>query len=172
VSGVGVHDDGPDGDQRLAGMLFAAEARADPYPLYRQVAVPGCRHAAAAAMLRDPRLGPPALEEPATGELLWTTFARWLLNLDGERHQRMRQRFSRIFTPRRVEQYRPMIQARADELLDAVIDARAMDVVGEFALPLNTAMSPGPSRRRCAWSRRSPWSSANRASTSRSPATG
>jgi cytochrome P450 len=136
MSGEVIHDDGPDGDQRLAGMLFSPEARADPYPLYRTVDVPGCRHATAAAMLKDPRLGPPKLDEPATGELLWTTFERWLLNLDGDRHRGMRQRFSRIFTPRKVEQYRSTIASTAQALLDAVIDAGHMDLVTDFALPL------------------------------------
>jgi pimeloyl-[acyl-carrier protein] synthase len=87
-------------------------------------------------MLKDPRLGPPTLDEPASGELMWTTFARWLLNLDGERHTRMRHRFSRIFTPRKVEQYRATIEARADALIDAVIDAGHMDLVADFARPL------------------------------------
>src|SRR5262249_14191662 len=92
-SGSAIRDDGPSADQELAGMLFAPEARDDPYPRYRTVEIPGCRHAAALAILKDPRLGPPALDETATGELMWTTFARWLLNLDGERHHRMRSRF-------------------------------------------------------------------------------
>jgi cytochrome P450 len=117
-------------------MLFSADARPDPYPLYRTVEVPGCRHAAASAMLGDNRLGPPELDEPATGEPMWVMFGRWLLNLDGERHTQMRQRFSRIFTPRKVEQYRSAIQARANLLIDAVVDVGAMDLVSAFARPL------------------------------------
>jgi cytochrome P450 len=129
-------DEGAEADQRLAGMLFSPDARDDPYPLYRTVEVPGCRHAAASAMLRDARLGPPLLDEPDTGEPMWVMFGRWLINLDGDRHTKMRQRFSRIFTPRRVEQYRTAIEARADELIDAVADDGRMDLVSAFARPL------------------------------------
>jgi cytochrome P450 len=136
VKDEAVRDDGSTADQQLAGMLFAPEARDDPYPLYRTVNIPGCRHAAVSAMLKDPRLGPPVLDEPASGEVMWTTFGRWMLNLDGERHQRMRQRFSRIFTPRRVEQYRPVIEARANELIDAVYESGRMELVADFARPL------------------------------------
>ena len=57
---------------------------------------------------------------------MWRTFARWLLNLDGERHRAMRQRFARVFTPGRVEQYRPLIEARAHSLIDAVVSALAL----------------------------------------------
>jgi cytochrome P450 len=71
-------------------------------------------------MLKDPRLGPPVLGLETADELMWRTFARWLLNLDGDRHRAMRQRFARIFTPGRVERYRPTIEgcARGDVEID------------------------------------------------------
>jgi len=74
----------------------------------------------ASRMLKDPLLGPPLLGLENSDELMWATFSRWLLNLDGERHQAMRQRFGRVFARGRVEQYRPLIQARAGALIDAV----------------------------------------------------
>src|SRR6266702_2616594 len=101
-----VKDQGPSGDQQLIGSLFSPAASADPYPLYRDVQVLGCRHALASGMLKDPRLGPPILGLESSDELMWRTFERWLLNLDGERHRAMRQRFARIFTSGRVETYR------------------------------------------------------------------
>src|SRR5215475_11742136 len=91
-------------------------------------------------MLKDPRLGPPMLGLETANELMWRTFARWLLNLDGERHRAMRQRFARIFTPSRVERYRPEIEARAHVLIDAVASAGRMDLVTEFARPLPFAV--------------------------------
>lgn len=136
MSGTVPPDAGADGDQELAGMLFSAAGREDPYPLYRDVEIPGCRHAAATAMLKDPRTAPPLLDEPSTGELMWTTFGRWLLNLDGDRHTQMRKRFSRIFTPRSVEAYRTAIEAKAATLIDAVVEAGEMDLVSDFARPL------------------------------------
>jgi len=131
-----VRDEGQSGDQQLMGRLFSPDALADPYPLYREVQVPGCRHAVASRMLKDPRLGPPVLGSEAADELLWRTFGRWLLNLDGQRHHAMRQRFARIFTPSRVERYRPLIEARANSLIDIVAPAGEMDLVTKFARPL------------------------------------
>src|SRR5262249_12029482 len=69
-------------------------------------------------------------------EVMWTTFARWLLNLDGERHQAIRHRFSRIFTPRKVEHYRLAIETKANALIDAVVESREMELVADFARPL------------------------------------
>src|SRR5215468_6808264 len=129
-------DEGPDGDQRLIARLFSPAARTDPYPLYQGTPLPGCRHAAASRMLKDPRMGPPALGLETADELMWRTFARWMLNLDGDRHHAMRQRFGRNFTSGRIEQYRPAISRRAHELIDAVAAAGQMDLVTDFALPL------------------------------------
>lgn len=133
-------DEGPNGDQQLIARLFSPAARADPYPLYQDAPLPGCRHAVASRMLKDPRLGPPMLGLETANELMWRTFARWLLNLDGDRHRAMRQRFARIFTPGRVERYRPAIEARAHALIDAVATTGQMDLVTDFARPLPFAI--------------------------------
>ena len=135
MNGPFPRDEGPDGDQRLVRTLFAPESLENPYQAYPGVEVPGCRHAVAAAMLRDDRLGPPALSASAQ-ESLWSNFSRWLINLDGERHLRMRHRFSGVFRARKIEQYRPAIEARATALIDAVLDAGRMDLVSQFARPL------------------------------------
>jgi pimeloyl-[acyl-carrier protein] synthase len=116
--------------------LFSPAARADPYPLYEGAPLPGCRHAVASKMLKDPRLGPPKLGLETADELMWRTFARWLLNLDGARHLAMRQRFGRVFARGRIERYVPSIEARANELIDAVIGTGQMDLVTDFARPL------------------------------------
>jgi cytochrome P450 len=89
-------------------------------------------------MLKDPRIGPP--ERPGSGEPLWSCFARWLINLDGERHASVRRMFSGIFTPRRVENYRESISRKANSLLDAVQDQGRMDLVSDFARPLPFAI--------------------------------
>jgi cytochrome P450 len=133
-------DPGPAGDQELIGRLFSPAARASPYPLYRGSRLPGCRHAVASRMLKDPRLGPPVLGLEGSEQLMWRTFSRWLLNLDGERHKAMRQRFGRVFARGRVERYRPVIEARAGALIDAVAAAGEMDLVAEFARPLPFAI--------------------------------
>jgi cytochrome P450 len=63
-------------------------------------------------------------------------FARWLISLDGERHQVMRQAFGRRFAPRTIDTYREPIQSTANALVDAVVERGRMDLVGEFARPL------------------------------------
>jgi hypothetical protein len=73
----GPPDEGPNGDQQLIARLFSPAARADPYPLYQDAPLPGCRHAVASRMLKDPRLGPPMLGLETANELMWRTFARW-----------------------------------------------------------------------------------------------
>ena len=78
MSGGAATDPGPAGDQELIGRLFSPAARADPYPLYHGSPIPGCRHALATRMLKDPRLGPPTLGLARSEELTWRTFARWL----------------------------------------------------------------------------------------------
>jgi len=140
MSGIAAPDPGPAGEQELIARLFSPEGRADPYPLYHDSALPGCRHAAASKLLKDPRLGPPMLGMEGSDELMWRTFSRWLLNLDGERHQAMRQRFGRVFARGRVERYRPLIQERAHTLIDSVASAGEMDLVTDFARPLPFAI--------------------------------
>jgi pimeloyl-[acyl-carrier protein] synthase len=134
VNGFEVRDGGPAADQHLARALFDPAARSDPYPLYASVDIPGRRHAAAEAILKDPRIGPPTRQSGE--EPLWSCFARWLINLDGSRHLAVRRLFSGIFTARRVERYREGITRKANSLLDAVQDRGRMDLVSEFARPL------------------------------------
>jgi pimeloyl-[acyl-carrier protein] synthase len=127
-------DDGPGGEDALRAQLFAAEGRRDPHPFLREAALPGCRHAVAQRMLRDPRFAPPA-GPPFPGPM-GEMLSRWLIRLDGERHRAMRARFAGVFAPRRVEAYRADIERSAGALLDAVQDVGAMDLVSQYARPL------------------------------------
>jgi cytochrome P450 len=67
------------------------------------------------------------------------TFARHMLSVDPPDHSRLRGLVSKAFTPRRVEEMRPRVQALVDELLDDMAaqgpDAR-IDLVAAFAFPL------------------------------------
>jgi len=127
-------DDGFEAEQRLLGGLFSPEARRDPFPLYRSVSLPGCRYAVAERMLRDSGFGPPAMSP--SDQPLWQMFARWLINLDGERHARLRRRFAGLFTPRRVKAFRNVVARRAEALVERVLDRGGIDLVTEFARPL------------------------------------
>lgn len=61
---------------------------------------------------------------------------RQMLFLDAPAHTRLRGLCSAAFTPRRVETLREHIREIADRLLDAVGNARTMDVIADFAAPL------------------------------------
>jgi cytochrome P450 len=63
-------------------------------------------------------------------------FARWLISLDGERHQAMRRAFGGRFTPRTIDSYRESIQSTANVLIDSVLDCGRTDLVADFARPL------------------------------------
>jgi cytochrome P450 len=95
---------------------------------------PGCRYHVADAMLGERGLGVHRL--PPSPDPLWQMFQHWLINLEGERHARVRRLFAELFTPRRVEGYRAIIAQTAAELIGAVKQQGAMDLVGDFARPL------------------------------------
>ncbi|HRQ36326.1 MAG TPA: cytochrome P450 [Chloroflexota bacterium] len=59
-----------------------------------------------------------------------------MLFADPPDHTRLRALVSQAFTPRRVEQAAPRIQAAADELLDRVAGAGQLELIADYALPL------------------------------------
>ncbi len=61
---------------------------------------------------------------------------RNLLMIDGPDHRRLRGLVSKAFTPRRVEQLRPRLQAIVDDLLDRAGEAGEMELIGDLANPL------------------------------------
>jgi cytochrome P450 len=94
----------------------------------------GCRHASARQILHS-RNFLPALVSPSEFEL-FRMFARWLISLDGERHQMMRRAFGGRFAPRTIDSYREPIKSAANALIDVAIEHGRMDLVGDFARPL------------------------------------
>ena len=127
-------DAGVEAEQELVGRLFARLPEDDPHALLRAASLPGCRYRVVDALVRDPRFGPRRVAP--SPEPVWQMLARWLISLDGERHRRMRRHFQRLFSPRQVDRFRGVIEARASELLDAVAEHGRMDLVTEFARPL------------------------------------
>jgi cytochrome P450 len=59
-----------------------------------------------------------------------------MLDQDDPNHARLRALVHKAFTPRRIEELQPRIQAIADQLLDAQRGAAGMDLIESFALPL------------------------------------
>ncbi|MEO6701660.1 MAG: cytochrome P450 [Jatrophihabitantaceae bacterium] len=138
--------------------LFTDEARANPYPYYRalhelgpisplQQGVPGATPFAAIAtgydvvdeVLRD-------VSFYKKGRLDWhehtllSTFETSMMFTNPPDHGRMRNLFSRTFTPRRLSSIDPTITKLIDKMLDRMADAASdgseIDFVTEFAAPL------------------------------------
>ena len=59
-----------------------------------------------------------------------------MITKDPPEHTRLRKLVSKAFTPRMVSQLEPRIRALTDELLDAVMDKGAFDLVQDLAYPL------------------------------------
>ncbi|MFJ9646021.1 cytochrome P450 [Streptomyces sp. NPDC101206] len=83
-----------------------------------------------------------------------------VLSVEGPDHARLRRLVGKVFTPRRVEEMRPLIQHTADRLLDAMEEiGPPADLVEDFSLPFAVAMicellgvPPEDRTRFCAWS--------------------
>jgi cytochrome P450 len=140
--------------------LYSAGFKADPYPtfavmrrddpLLRQVGMDGetflwfaTRYADVERVLtadgryaRDFRAyGREApMPDPAIDDLL----NNHMLNKDGADHRRLRGLVSQAFTPKRVRDMRPDIQAIADRLIDGVAGRTEMDLVADYAFHLPT----------------------------------
>src|SRR5262245_56999535 len=134
MTSVAATDTGPAGDQLLVDGLFSPAGRTDPHSVLHGSGQVGCRYASARRILHSAnflpaRVGPSEFE-------LFSMFARWLISLDGERHEMMRSAFGGRFVPRTIYEYRDPIRATANALIDAVIERGRMDLVGDFARPL------------------------------------
>ena len=128
-----------------------SDCLADPYPYYSRLRAKDPVHCSTrgvwiltryddvAAVLRDPRFGRKGFRE-----LLGTSgtepndsgLAVSMLFQDPPEHTRLRTLVSKAFTISLFQNLGPHIQQIADNLLDQVWDARAMDLIADFAFPL------------------------------------
>ncbi|MEY2399630.1 MAG: cholest-4-en-3-one 26-monooxygenase [Actinomycetota bacterium] len=60
----------------------------------------------------------------------------WMIDMDGDAHTKRRRLVSRGFTPARVRAMEPKITAICDDLINAVCERGACDVVADLAAPL------------------------------------
>ena len=63
-----------------------------------------------------------------------------ILNIDPPDHTRLRRLVAKVFTPRRVEDLRPMVRDLVARHLDAVAESGEMDVIADLAFPLPFAV--------------------------------
>ena len=91
----------------------------------------------AATFVRDPLN---ALPKDAIPELtgLEALLGNHMLNKDGDQHRRLRDLIGLAFTPARVKNLRPRVQAIADELIARVQANGQMDFVADYAYQLPT----------------------------------
>lgn len=61
-----------------------------------------------------------------------------LRTLDNPEHDRQKRMIIRDLTVRRVEAMRPSMQAKADSLIDAMLERGAADIVSDYAFPMPT----------------------------------
>ena len=148
--------------QALAGM-FDPGIVADPYPVYgrwraeRPVARPRerlyvlSRFADCEAVLADPAFGRaeedhvrlnPAVAQRAAARGADGVNARSMLRLNPPDHTRLRRLVSRAFTPARVRELAPRIEALTASLLDGARDGPGgqFDLIAGLALPLPVAV--------------------------------
>jgi cytochrome P450 len=136
--------------KRAPHATFAAMRRDD--PVHRQLGLDGAtpiwfvtRYDDVEAMLRDRRfVRDPALalapDRIPTPSPLDQMLGQHMLNRDGVDHRRLRDLVGQGFTPKRVAELQPRVEAIAAELLDAVAGRPAMDLITEFAYPLPTTV--------------------------------
>lgn len=87
--------------------------------------------------VRDPRNALPADKVPQrspTEELLFNH----MLNKDRDEHRRLRTLVSQAFTPNRVRNLRPRVEAIARDLIETVKPQGQMDLIGDYAFHLPT----------------------------------
>lgn len=140
--------------------LFSPAQRTDPYPGYARLRdeapiwcpVPGLsvlsRHRDGAAVLRDPRFGHVEVDDEGPVPARSRRMRRERGGGDGGRavpsflvlnppdHTRLRRLVARSFTPRRVDDLLPRIEAITAELVSAIAPGEDVDLVAAFAQPL------------------------------------
>ncbi len=95
------------------------------------------RYEDCAAILRDRRFRQAGADHMANQGITDGPVAEmWrdvILNIEGERHNRLRRLVSRAFTPNAVDELRPGMRAIAHDLVDTFAPAGACEFMGDFA---------------------------------------
>ena len=144
-----------DAFKRDPHVTFAAMRREA--PIHKQAGLDGetpiwfvTRYADVDAMLRDKRfVRDERLAKDEADRYVWTPLEHrineQMLNRDGQDHRRLRDLVAQGFTPKRVADLRPRVEAIAQEFLAHVRDAAqrsggVADLITEFSFPLPTTV--------------------------------
>jgi cytochrome P450 len=102
------------------------------------------RYAEAKALLRDQRFdhnGRRYLEQNGVVDgPIYDWFVPMIVNQDGDVHRRLRGLVNKAFTPRMINDLRPFIRAKAEELVDDLAPNKVCEFVEDFAIPLPLAV--------------------------------
>src|SRR6185369_13670041 len=152
-------DTSSDAAESLVEQLFSTtEGRTDPYPIYHRLRALSPVHHAKLGMwllsryddcwaaMRDPRLGKnyaPQIEQRFGRD--WrkhpslTAGEHSMLNTTGPEHTRLRKLVSKAFTPRMIEELKPVIERTVIALLDPIAEAGGGNVLEAVGFPLPVA---------------------------------
>lgn len=142
-------------DAIFAQLFLTPQGRANPYPLYHQLREVGPVHRTKIglwvlsryddcwAALRDPRLGKSyAQQVEQRFGADWrrhpslTAGEHSMLNTTGPEHTRLRKLVTKSFTPRRIENLKPVIEKVVHQLLDPIAEAGGGNVLEAVGFPL------------------------------------
>jgi cytochrome P450 len=144
-----------DAEAVFTKLFLTPEGRADPYPLYHQLRQTAPVHRTKMGMwllsryddcwaaMRDPRLGKdyaPQIEQRFGPD--WrkhpslTAGEHSMLNTSGPEHTRLRKLVTKSFTPRMIENLKPVIERVVNQLLDPLADAGGGNVLETVGFPL------------------------------------
>lgn len=149
----------PARDELSLSNLQREEIRANPYPFYRRLRTEHpihwdegmgfwvlTRYADIESLYTDQRFsraqglmrGFERLSDPdrKIAQPVYHSFSRTVFYADPPYHTHLRGLMNNAFTPRRVEQLRPVVQQLVDGLLDAAGKKGGMDVIHDLAYPL------------------------------------
>ena len=136
-------------------LFLTAEGRANPYPLYHQLRQNQPVHRTQLGMwvlsryddcwaaMRDPRLGkdyakqieqrfgPDWRKHPSL-----TSGEHSMLNISGPEHTRLRKLVTKAFTPRMIDNLKPIIEQVVNQLLDPIAEAGGGNVLEAVGFPL------------------------------------
>ncbi len=146
-------------EQVVEQLFFTPEGRANPYPLYHQLRQTTPVHRTKMGMwvlsryddcwaaMRDPRLGKdyaPQIEQRFGPD--WrkhpslTAGEHSMLNTTGPEHTRLRKLVSKSFTPRMIENLKPIIERTVNSLLDPIAEAGGGNILEAVGFPLPVAI--------------------------------
>jgi cytochrome P450 len=86
--------------------------------------------------LTDPRLAKSPTTAVMPPEMVKPGLSKHMLNADPPEHTRLRKLVSMAFTPRRMEEFRPRVQAISDSLIEALSGREVIDLIDDYAFPL------------------------------------